>query len=406
MSEKKLQVPDDEDSFKLIKNRTHLFLRDAPYQLIIVLDTHEISQTNKRALLTLMDGPTWRMTLISMFAIASSLYYFKLIKENFVGVLITIFGTILNQGINLPKIRFTLFLTIGVWNLVLIVITNGYAGLLLSHLTKPTIPYVPDDLEGLLDSSLQFDMATFESVSARDLTSSFSYTVSRYKEFLGKIGRDCPICDRILNMIHYVIPERGYYDNTVIEYLTRMNHEQMKVDSFENVSFKNFVLIGESESVGTLEEVVRLVFKKRKIVVKIRPTQHLSQQYALAAGRSYASKMAEKHFSQVQSSGLVGQWVQAYDLSSINYIRQYYDIFSDLTIRENSFGKLFLGRVYERLEPEKLTLTHFLVPFIIFGFAVLLCTVCFIFEWTAHLWNLYIVLQIITFAGNQGTRPI
>ena len=203
-----------------------------------------------------------------------------------------------------------------------------------------------------------------------------------------------------------MIPEMGLHVKILIEYLKRMNREEFEMHKSENVSFKNFVIVGEKEEAQLYKEAVRLVFKKRKMVVKIQPTQHLSQQHVLFAFRSHASRMAEKHFSQIQSSGLVGQWKQAFDLNLINLIKHNYDFLSNLTMRQFSFSKLFLGSVYERPEPQKLTMDHFLVPFLILCSAILLCTLSFIIEWITHLWNCYIILKLITVVRNQATQSI
>ena len=148
---------------KKVKGSVYLHLQRERFQFIVVLDSNEIAQTNKNALLTSMDQFTWLFSIFSLFAISLTLYYFNIIvnEQNVFHVLISIFGTLINQGMSLPKITLPLLLTYGVWSLVTIVITNGYAGLLLSLLSKPTIPYVPNELAGILNSPLNLDFGTF-----------------------------------------------------------------------------------------------------------------------------------------------------------------------------------------------------------------------------------------------------
>ena len=202
------------------------YLLTKPFHMIVVLDTNEISETNQRALLMSMDESTWIMTLISMTTLSFTLHYLRIISKEssgLLGILISVFGTFINQGMNLPKIKLSLFLTFGIWSLVTIVITNGYAGLLFALLTKPTVPDVPNDLAGLLNNSFQFDMVSFTTNIGHRFSSSmdihwtelaFVGTVERFRDAEVAVGKKCPICDGILKKFQFSSSALPQYRST------------------------------------------------------------------------------------------------------------------------------------------------------------------------------------------------
>ena len=393
------------------KYKIHVFfyLRVEPYHMIVVLDSNEISQTNRRALLTSMDEYTWLMSMISMFGIASSLYYFRIIlhEKYLVGVLISIFGTLINQGMKLPQIKFSLLVTFGIWSLVTIVITNGYAGLLLSLLTKPTIPEVPNDLAGLFSSPLQFTMASFAhavALSAKNNTrlrkseTPFLLSVTGYRDALLESGRGCFICDKIIDSMKSL-------SGDVVRDLIEIRNDGRISKQIGKPSFKNFVLVTEKIYEQLVIESVRIAFQKQKVVVKTRPTQPFSSIILCKAYRSYASRMAEKHFSRIFSSGIFSQWTAASFLSAANKLGIVYDSVSKMTIRKSRYSKLLLPNAYQREDPKKLTLEHFVIPYVILGAALLICTFYFLIECVNHLWNTYTLLKI-TLAGIETIQSV
>ena len=408
------QIYEDES-----KDWVFFYLDTKPFDMIVVLDSKEVSETNKRALLTSMDEWTWALTLVSLTTISLSLHYLRIIpKESggLVGILISIFGTLISQGMNLPKIKFSLFLTFGTWSLVTIVITNGYAGFLLAQLTKPSVPSVPKDMAGLLNSSFHFDMfsftITFVTNSSfpdfRGHELEFERAVKRYRDAEVLRGKECPICEWILKKIRFTNSillqlygkSESIFHNILGSLMAIKKYDLIRTHSNQRRFRKNFVLIDKERCFGALIHALRLLFKNEKLVVQRGLTPPFSNTHASFTMKSDASRLAQKHFSRVHSSGLFSQWNRAFEIFQSNEIGWTYDITFNLT-REDRYSKLLLPNVYQRPDPQKLTIDHLAVHLFILGSSLALCTFIFMIEYLTHLLNAYFLLTL-TLAGARA----
>ena len=406
-------------NFYNTKGVIYFNVQTEPYHFMVVLDSTEIAKTNRNAFLTSMDQLTWLMCMISITAISLSLYYFNIIvyEQNVFYVLIEIFGTLINQGMRLPNITFPLLLTFGIWSLVTIVITNGYAGLLLSLLTKLKIPYVPQDITGLLNSPHNFNFATFESyvgktdnafIVEQKVDSLFLESVRNYNHYSFERGRNCSVCDQLVKKITYLKPFPNSFsiENIIGSLLVIKNPDQYAYLPFpyHNKSISvNFVFIDQRSMIKYTEETLRLVFKKQKVVATVGQALPFSKTNVCSAPHSYASKMAVSYFSRMYSSGIFNLWALSYELYYTRYVSYAHERMLNLTRKRSRYSDLLLGNVYENPDPQKLTLEHFLIPFYVLFTACISSTVCFVFEFFCHLINIYVGL-IIILAGIQTIK--
>ena len=244
-------------------------LQTEPNTFIVVLDSNEVQKANRNALFTSMDKSTWFMTLSSLILLSLGLYYLNIIEKekNVFVVGILLFGTLINQGMRLPNITFPLLLTFGICSSVTIVIANGYAGLFLSLLTKPTIPVVPNDISGVLRSQLNFQFLTFGTQLSASHTqsfklesqSSFRGDVLQYKYAQNENRKECLVCDGVVQKLIYLKPLRNGPEiyNIVLALLAMKNPGQYASQSY-NESSKSLVFLDDTFRVKLVEEALRL----------------------------------------------------------------------------------------------------------------------------------------------------
>ena len=309
-------------------------------------------------------------------------YYFNIIvnEQNVFHVLLLIFGTLINQGMNLPKITFPLLLTFGVWSLVTVVITNGYAGLLPSLLCKSTIPFVPKDIAGLLSSPLNFDFGSYRQLQLGELVdSSFLLSGTNYNYITIGRGGNCSVCNQILNKVTFLkpLPKTPDTENVIRTFVAIKNLGQY-ADRVYNESFKNFVLIEEESFIPFMKEALRLVFNKQKIVVTVGQASPFSVTTFSPTFQSYASKMAQNYFSRMYSSGILSKWKSSQELFLVNHAGVLYN--SSRERRKSRYSVLLLPNVYENNDPEKFTVEHFVIPLYILCTLCLILTLCYAFE--------------------------
>jgi hypothetical protein len=310
-------------------------------------------------------------------------------------------GTVLSQSVELPRVSLSLLLTYGPWLLGCIVITNGYASLLLSLLTTPNSPIIPGRLEELPNSSFNFKWGSITMLKtiSKGIETTSSALLSVVETTKIGLNGSCRMCDFLLAARTFIpgtenridslmrvagsvlVPRGG---NSVEKGPPRSGGSGLDLEG------RSWVFLEGRDYFPFVLQVLSQAQYDQKPVQRIGRAEPFAEIWMWKATKSYVTRLAMPFFARLFASGIYRQWEVGREWKIRAMARSFY--LKDTPDAPLPYSNLFLPRLLSK-EPHPLTRKHFKIPFIILAVGLFLSALAFIREMTLLLSAAFVILK-------------